>query len=347
MTDALRELLREIGARLRSESDWSPAAHWAIDAIDAALAQQPEPFCYALTLNGVLCDGDNVVSTEAKYLQVDSMQDYAAPNEKYEATALYAAPPSAATLIAEKERLVEEVRHLSAECERNQGLLADAMSAHTHCPHCNPCRFADKIAEKNAEIERLKAGHWLEKKLLTHGDVDDSPQSCLCCGRIGEPAAWPIDMPRVYVCKSCKASVQRAEAAEVDAKNWMEAVDREMKRREAAERALAARRPIVRHVTAELPDGNLLALRISHIEGDWTGVGVFIEGVPVLAENAGQIKDGNATAYAVRFVGNLTDVLMWELPKDIPGLAIGTRVAFYRELFSGPTRMASDHERGG
>jgi hypothetical protein len=45
-----------------------------------------------------------------------------------------------------------------------------------------------------------------------------------------------------------------------------------------------------------------------------------------------------ATAYAVRFVGNLTDVLLWELPKDVPGFATHMPVAFYRELFAGPTR---------
>jgi hypothetical protein len=181
MTDPLRELLRDIGARLRGESDWSPAAHWAIDAIDVALAQP-------------------------KLTDIDT-----------------------AGLLAELESFRREFSTLMSEFGgKRDGLTLEQW-------------VRALVAEQAAEIERLK----------------------------GECDKWV---------KSHRLQYERAKAAE---------------------RALAERRPLVRHVTARLPNGNLLALRISHIEGDWTGLGIFIEGVPVLAENAGEIKaqalrEGNA-----------------------------------------------------
>lgn len=63
-------------------------------------AASAEPFCYALTLNGELCSGENVVALLRDDLQLDSHQEYAAANEKYEAIPLYTHPAPDADSVA-------------------------------------------------------------------------------------------------------------------------------------------------------------------------------------------------------------------------------------------------------
>lgn len=63
-------------------------------------AASAEPFCYALTLDGELCSGENVVALLRDDLQLDSHQEYAAANEKYEAIPLYTHPAPDADSVA-------------------------------------------------------------------------------------------------------------------------------------------------------------------------------------------------------------------------------------------------------
>lgn len=67
---------------------------------------------------------------------------------------------------------------------------------------------------------------WLEQK-LAGGDepgcvmaVQPTPSpSCLCCGHVGERAAWHISHPSIYVCKTCKDLATAPTMSEADAKD--------------------------------------------------------------------------------------------------------------------------------
>lgn len=112
------------------------------------------------------------------------------------------------------ERKAREAVEFDCAAERDRANSADAFIAYVVDARN---RFERKLlAERKAreDAERIANQHWLEHKLFICGDIGDPPESCLCCGRIGEVACKRMDFPKAYVCKECKTAQERAEAAE-------------------------------------------------------------------------------------------------------------------------------------
>jgi hypothetical protein len=105
MTDPLRELLRKARDRLDSYVfvgvGSKPDAE-LIARIDAALAQQPEPVAHALT-----SEFDKLKDPDCLSISVLMFRHGSRLNPT---TAIYAVPPSAAVLIAEKDAEIERLR---------------------------------------------------------------------------------------------------------------------------------------------------------------------------------------------------------------------------------------------
>ena len=108
------------------------------------------------------------------------------------------------------------------ELERMNGIL-DKMHNASMKQTAAAIERAEAAEQRISELERKLENTWQRQDQLVqhavkfwerHGAESKLRTSCFLCGKVGEPSTIHLELPNVYVCKSCIAAEQRALALE-------------------------------------------------------------------------------------------------------------------------------------